>query len=206
MLRCFALESAHVLLDCLAPTPLFLSASFSGLYLTQKVPYLDFNLAFPCLGRNFVFHIDSLFRGLGKRQNGASSARQQQLDVHPRWHLREPTSHNPYRRILDPKIAASLRGRPKNAAQPVPESMNVQLSTRTRAAVGKTGTGKKPTRKSALLGSAVRMDVVSDEEKREARLKRRRRSSRKQSAISVAPVPSGSTGEENHKDCIHVQP
>ena len=35
-------------------------------------------------------------------------------DVHPRWHLREPTSRNPYHRILDPKIARNLRGRPKN--------------------------------------------------------------------------------------------
>lgn len=147
-------------------------------------------------------------------------------DVYPRWHLRELTSHNPYGRILDPKIAASLRGRPKNAAQPIPESMNVQLSTRARTAVGKTGTVRKPTHRSAPLRSGkqtgVRQsgcrrqpslrrqrpewEVASDEEKREARLKRRRRSSRKQSAISVTPVLTGSIDEENHKDCIHVQP
>ena len=39
-------------------------------------------------------------------------------DVHPRWHLRESTSRDPYRRILDPKIVAVRRGRPRNNAQP----------------------------------------------------------------------------------------
>ena len=50
-------------------------------------------------------------------------------DVHPRWHLRQSTSTDPYRRILDPKIATALRGRPKNIAQPVPPHLAVaQLS------------------------------------------------------------------------------
>ncbi|OAQ58993.1 transposase [Pochonia chlamydosporia 170] len=35
-------------------------------------------------------------------------------DVHPRWHLQEPQSDDVYRRILDPKVATSLRGRPRN--------------------------------------------------------------------------------------------
>ncbi|KAF5128329.1 PKS-NRPS hybrid synthetase [Metarhizium anisopliae] len=43
-------------------------------------------------------------------------------DIHPRWHLREPSGGDVYRRILDPKIATSLRGRPKNNAQPIPAS------------------------------------------------------------------------------------
>jgi hypothetical protein len=41
-------------------------------------------------------------------------------EVHQRWHLREPTVDDPYRRILDPHIATALSGRPKNTAQPVP--------------------------------------------------------------------------------------
>ncbi|KAJ6436373.1 C6 zinc finger domain-containing protein [Purpureocillium lavendulum] len=65
-------------------------------------------------------------------------------DVHPRWHLREPASHNPYRRILDPKIAASLRGRPKNAAQAVPESRKL---TRKSAALGPGGPEEAQTAK-----------------------------------------------------------
>jgi hypothetical protein len=47
-------------------------------------------------------------------------------DVHPRWHLRQSTSTDPYRRILDPKIATSLRGRPKNIAQPVPSRLAIE--------------------------------------------------------------------------------
>ncbi|KAH6976580.1 hypothetical protein EDB80DRAFT_829134 [Ilyonectria destructans] len=41
-------------------------------------------------------------------------------EVHLRWRLRESSSQDPYRRILDPKIATALRGRPKNTSQPVP--------------------------------------------------------------------------------------
>ncbi|KAL6405570.1 hypothetical protein AUP68_11330 [Ilyonectria robusta] len=46
-------------------------------------------------------------------------------DVHPRWRLRESSSRDPYRRILDPKIATALRGRPKNTAQPVPARLAI---------------------------------------------------------------------------------
>ncbi|KHO11405.1 hypothetical protein MAA_10920 [Metarhizium robertsii ARSEF 23] len=52
-------------------------------------------------------------------------------DIHPRWHLREPVSRDVYRRILDPKIATNLRGRPKNKPQPVPASMAVGASSQT---------------------------------------------------------------------------
>ncbi|KAK4077247.1 hypothetical protein Purlil1_12430 [Purpureocillium lilacinum] len=145
-------------------------------------------------------------------------------DVHPRWHLREPISHNPYRRILDPKIATCLRGRPNNAAQTVPKSMEIRPPSRTGATVGRTMTGRKPTRKSGLLGpgkqTGVRQsgcrrqpslrrqrsdwETVSDEDKEEARLKRRRQSSRQRLASSGTPAPSGS-GEDNRDDCIHVR-
>ncbi|KID97307.1 transposase, partial [Metarhizium majus ARSEF 297] len=52
-------------------------------------------------------------------------------DIHPRWHLQEPVSRDVYRRILDPKIATNLRGRPKNKPQPIPTSMTVGASSQT---------------------------------------------------------------------------
>ncbi|OAQ60400.1 transposase [Purpureocillium lilacinum] len=149
-------------------------------------------------------------------------------DVHPRWHLREPTSHNPYSRILDPKIAACLRGRPKHATQRVPESMKVGPSTRSRAAVGRTKPSRKPTRKSAALGpgkqTGVRQagrrrqpnlrrrrsewETICDEEKQKVPPKRRRQSSRKPpttSTTAAASVLSSCVSGENGKDCIHVR-
>jgi hypothetical protein len=51
-------------------------------------------------------------------------------DIHPRWHLREPVSRDVYRRILDPKIATTLRGRPKNNPQPLPANMAVAAGSR----------------------------------------------------------------------------
>ncbi|OAQ63889.1 mutator-like element [Purpureocillium lilacinum] len=54
-------------------------------------------------------------------------------DVHPRWHLRVSPSRDPYRRILDPKIATSLRGRPKNTPQAVPTRLAVATSTQSDA-------------------------------------------------------------------------
>ncbi|KAF5256396.1 hypothetical protein FOXYS1_13132 [Fusarium oxysporum] len=50
-------------------------------------------------------------------------------DVHPRWRLRESTSRDPYRRILDPKIATALRGRPKNTTQVVPTWLAIDTSS-----------------------------------------------------------------------------
>ncbi|KAK1841564.1 mutator-like element [Colletotrichum chrysophilum] len=47
-------------------------------------------------------------------------------EVHPRWRLRQSSSQDPYRRILDPKVAKSLRGRPKNATQRVPPRLAVK--------------------------------------------------------------------------------
>ena len=48
-------------------------------------------------------------------------------EVHPRWRLRE-ASQNIYRRILDPKIATALRGRPTNTAQPIPSQLAIGTS------------------------------------------------------------------------------
>lgn len=53
-------------------------------------------------------------------------------EIHPRWRLREVVCQDPYRRILDPKIATTLRGRPKNNNQAVPARlaiMGISLST-----------------------------------------------------------------------------
>ncbi|RKK18956.1 hypothetical protein BFJ67_g17679, partial [Fusarium oxysporum f. sp. cepae] len=54
-------------------------------------------------------------------------------DIHPWWHLREPVSEDVHRRILDPKIATNLRGRPKNNPQPIPASMAVGASGQIRS-------------------------------------------------------------------------
>lgn len=50
-------------------------------------------------------------------------------EVHPRWRLRQAVSQDPYRRILDPKIATILRGRPKNTKEAIPESLAVTVSS-----------------------------------------------------------------------------
>jgi hypothetical protein len=50
-------------------------------------------------------------------------------EVHPRWRLRESASQDPYRRILDPKVATALRGRPKNTTQAVPASLAIAESS-----------------------------------------------------------------------------
>nr|CEG03583.1 unnamed protein product [Fusarium acuminatum CS5907] len=61
-------------------------------------------------------------------------------EVHPRWRLREPSSQDPYRRILDPRIATALRGRPKNTTQAVPARLAIEASCQTDS---------RPTRKPA---------------------------------------------------------
>lgn len=50
-------------------------------------------------------------------------------DVHPRWRLRQSTSRDPYRRILDPRIATTLRGRPKNTTQALPARLAIGASS-----------------------------------------------------------------------------
>ncbi len=54
-----------------------------------------------------------------------SGTRFTKWDVHPRWHIRASASRDPYRRILDPRIAIALRGRPKNTPQAVPARLAV---------------------------------------------------------------------------------
>ncbi|KAF5249448.1 hypothetical protein FOXYS1_15022, partial [Fusarium oxysporum] len=49
-------------------------------------------------------------------------------EIHPRWRLRESSAQDPYRRILDPKIATALRGRPRNIAQVVPVRLAIWSS------------------------------------------------------------------------------
>ncbi|KAI8411262.1 hypothetical protein FOFC_07856 [Fusarium oxysporum] len=49
-------------------------------------------------------------------------------EVHPRWRLREPSSQDPYRRILDFRIATAPRGRPKNTTQAVPARLAIEAS------------------------------------------------------------------------------
>jgi hypothetical protein len=50
-------------------------------------------------------------------------------EMHPRWRLRQSTSQDPYQRILDPKIATMLRGRPKNTKQVVPKKLSIVESS-----------------------------------------------------------------------------
>ncbi|KAF6791683.1 mutator-like element [Colletotrichum musicola] len=53
-------------------------------------------------------------------------------DVHPRWRLRETTSQDPYRRILDPKITGALLGRPRNTAEVVPSRLAISNDIKTK--------------------------------------------------------------------------
>lgn len=58
-------------------------------------------------------------------------------EIHPRWRLRNSIYQDPYRRILDPKIATLLRGRPKNTDQIVPKMLSiVESSESTRRSDG----------------------------------------------------------------------
>lgn len=50
-------------------------------------------------------------------------------DIHPHWRLRESSLKDPYRYILDPKIATALRGRLKNTTQTIPSNLAVDSSS-----------------------------------------------------------------------------
>ncbi|KJK78209.1 hypothetical protein H634G_06382 [Metarhizium anisopliae BRIP 53293] len=67
-------------------------------------------------------------------------------EVHPRWRLRESASQDPYRRILDPKVATALRGRPKNTAQAVPASLAITESSQSASQSGGRRQGRPPGR------------------------------------------------------------
>ncbi len=149
-------------------------------------------------------------------------------DVHPRWHLREPTSRNCYRRILDPKIVTSLRGRPKNTAQPVPESMAINWQenqyAKDRTAEDKTGLESKATEKKAALGPgkqtglqqagrrrqpSVRRrrsewEIISDNEDPTPPRNRKRRSPRKRPSTSISSATPALGHETECEDCINV--
>ena len=110
-----------------------------------------------------------------KLETGTSLAK---WDVHPRWHLRQPTSRNPYRRILDPKIATSLRGRPKNAAQHVPESMEINRPASQcpegGTAAGKTSIKTRAARRKAALGLGKQTGVRQAGRRRQPSVRRLR--------------------------------
>ncbi|EXU95776.1 MULE transposase domain protein [Metarhizium robertsii] len=67
-------------------------------------------------------------------------------EVHPRWRLRESVSQDPYRRILDPKVATTLRGRPKNTAQAIPASLTITESSQAASQSGGKRRGRPPGR------------------------------------------------------------
>ena len=63
-------------------------------------------------------------------------------EVHPRWRLRESVSEDPYRRILDPKIATALRGRPKNTVQAVPMMLPITVSNQSASRLSERRRGR----------------------------------------------------------------
>ncbi|OWT43409.1 transposase [Pochonia chlamydosporia 170] len=73
-----------------------------------------------------------------------SDTRFTKWEVHPRWRLRESVSQDPYRRILDPKIATKLRGRPKNTAQAVPISLTITSSSKSASQSSGRRRGRPP--------------------------------------------------------------
>lgn len=149
-------------------------------------------------------------------------------DVHPRWHLRQPTSRNPYRRILDPKIATSLRGRPKNAAQHVPESMEINRPASQcpegGTAAGKTSIKTRAARRKAALGlgkqTGVRQagrrrqpsvwrlrsewEIISDDDPAPPP-KRKRQSPCKKPATPMLSAATSFGNKTECEDCINVR-
>jgi hypothetical protein len=65
-----------------------------------------------------------------KLASGTSFTKQ---EVHPHWRIRESSSQDPYRRIIDPRITTSLRGRPKNTAQSVPSQLAIDTPIQQRS-------------------------------------------------------------------------
>ncbi|KJZ70653.1 hypothetical protein HIM_09973 [Hirsutella minnesotensis 3608] len=144
-------------------------------------------------------------------------------DVHPRWHLRQPTSRNPYQRILDPKIATNLRGRPKNDVQPVPESMAVNRQHNGR--VGRTVAGIRSASKAVALGPGKQVglrqsgrrtqpsirrqpsewETISSEGGTGSPAKRRRTGPRGRPGILSHPAAVQSGDEANFEECINVR-
>ncbi|KAK1994026.1 hypothetical protein LX36DRAFT_693377 [Colletotrichum falcatum] len=95
-------------------------------------------------------------------------------EVHPRWRLRETSSSDPYRRILDPKIAVSLRGRPKNTVQPVPSQLALpkesQSASQAHTAHSSQGTGgKKRGRPPGSRNNQISQSQISSSSQRQTR-------------------------------------
>ncbi|KAF6814455.1 hypothetical protein CMUS01_12633 [Colletotrichum musicola] len=53
-------------------------------------------------------------------------------DVYPRWRLRETTSQDPYRQILDLKIARAFCSRPRNTVDVVPSRLAIPNDNKTK--------------------------------------------------------------------------
>ncbi|KAF4434584.1 mutator-like element, partial [Fusarium austroafricanum] len=79
-------------------------------------------------------------------------------EVHPRWRLREPSSRDPYRRILDPKIATALHGRPKNTTQAVPARLAIRASNQQSNQLASQGPSRR--RQGQLPGSLNRSTLA----------------------------------------------
>ncbi|KAL7754553.1 hypothetical protein ACKLNR_014603 [Fusarium oxysporum f. sp. zingiberi] len=80
----------------------------------KAMPTVSVELGIPCCHKVY-----------SKLGSAASFTR---WEVHPRWRLRESSAQDPYRLILDPKIATALRGRPRNIAQVVPVRLTIRSS------------------------------------------------------------------------------
>ncbi|KAF6525297.1 hypothetical protein HZS61_011092 [Fusarium oxysporum f. sp. conglutinans] len=95
-------------------------------------------------------------------------------EVHPRWRLRESSAQDPYRRILDPKIATALRGRPRNIAQVVPVRLTIRSSESQPDGMGSSerGYGRLPS--SRNKSTVVRTELGASQQARSKASERRR--------------------------------
>jgi hypothetical protein len=95
-------------------------------------------------------------------------------EVHPRWRLRESSAQDPYRRILDPKIATALRGRPRNIAQVVPVRLTIRSSESQPDGMGSSerGYGRLPS--SRKKSTVVRTESGASQQARSKASERRR--------------------------------
>ncbi|EWZ28467.1 hypothetical protein FOZG_17860 [Fusarium oxysporum Fo47] len=108
-------------------------------------------------------------------------------EVHPRWRLRESSAQDPYRRILDPKIATALRGRPRNIAQVVPVRLTIRSSESQPDGMGSSerGYGRLPS--SRNKSTVVRTKSgVSQQARSKASERRRGRPPRSQNRSTLA--------------------
>ena len=115
-------------------------------------------------------------------------------EVHPRWRLRETSSHDPYRRILDPKIATALRGRPKNTTQAVPSRLAVEVSSGQRSKATSHGPSRRGRRRPPRTGTkstAARMEVEASQQASSQFRLSRQRPTHSQSGILGAGKTTG---------------